>query len=60
MSEEKKNEVQELNELNENDLDGVSGGAFAEVNPLSMGRNVLRTTEDGRADGPMTSRSNIR
>ena len=60
MSEEKKNEVLEQNELSEAELDGVSGGAFADVDPLNMGRTVLRTSEDGKADGPMSGRTNLR
>ena len=60
MSEEKKNEVLEQNELSEAELDGVSGGAFADVDQLNMGRTVLRTNEDTKPDGPLFGRTNLR
>ena len=48
MSEEKKNEVLEQNELNESELDGVAGG-MATGNPMGMNKfsSNARVKEDG-------------
>ena len=49
MSEEKKNEVLEQNELNESELDGVAGGMATPDSPLGMNKfsSNARVKEEG-------------